>query len=50
MGGKKLHSYEELQQAMYEWLGAENHKNFFPEESINFINVGGPLLNGVETV
>jgi hypothetical protein len=39
MGGKKFHSDEEVQQ----WCMSgctDNHKNFFLEESIHFVNAG----------
>jgi hypothetical protein len=29
---------------------ADNHKNFFLEESIHFINAGGLVLNGMEAM
>jgi hypothetical protein len=29
---------------------ADNHKNFFLEESIHFVNAGGPVLNEMETM
>jgi hypothetical protein len=29
---------------------ADDHKIFFLEESIHFVNAGGPVLNEVETM
>ncbi|KDR11787.1 hypothetical protein L798_14292 [Zootermopsis nevadensis] len=45
MGGKKFHSDEECMSGC-----ADNHKNFFLEEYIHFVNAGGPVLNEMETM
>jgi hypothetical protein len=44
MGGKKFRSDEEVQQAVHECLRRQ------PQESIHFVNAGGPALNKMETV
>jgi hypothetical protein len=47
MGGKKFRSDEEV--AVHEWLRRQPQE-FFPEESIHFVNAGGPVLNGMKTL
>jgi hypothetical protein len=44
MGGKKFLSDEEVQQAVHEWL-CRQPQEFFMEETIHFVNAGGPVLN-----
>jgi hypothetical protein len=44
MGGKKFCSDEEVQQEVHEWLRRQ------PQESIHFVNAGGPVLNEMETL
>jgi ATP-dependent Lon protease len=38
-----------VQQEVHEWLRRQP-KEFFLEESINFVNAGGPVLNEMETM
>jgi hypothetical protein len=49
MGGKKFRSDEEIQQAVHEWLRRQPQE-FFLEESIHFVNAGGPVLKEMETM
>jgi histone-lysine N-methyltransferase SETMAR len=48
-GGKKFCSDEEVQQVVHEWLRRQPQE-FFLEDSIHFVNAGGPVLNEMETM
>jgi hypothetical protein len=46
MGRKKFRSDEEVQQAVHKWL-CRQPQEFFLEESIHFVNAGGPVCRKI---